>query len=202
MVQRCTSKIAGNKFSLLLLRTEAFLAHKSQFTLELHETPAAMENKNMLALKYYVDESGNTGDVLNTGDNFDFGGQSVFALACIGFDDHTRLEDIISSLRKKYKIQAAELKCKALYKSSPKLFADLIDHLCSEKIPIFIEAVDKRYFVSINIVNCHVMPAYSSPPETVQSQIVRNHCADFIYNFAPTSVFEMFVRVKIRLMKH
>ncbi|WP_315983249.1 hypothetical protein [Aliamphritea spongicola] len=53
--------------------------------------------------------------------------------------------------------------------------------------------MDKKYFIAANLVNCHVMPAYSSPPETPESQMARNHCADFIYEHAPNSVFNKFI---------
>jgi hypothetical protein len=34
---------------------------------------------------FYIDESGNTGDVLRSGVNYDFSGQPIFSLACIAF---------------------------------------------------------------------------------------------------------------------
>jgi len=37
------------------------------------------------------------------------------------------------------------------------------------------------------------MPPYSSLPEIQDSQVVRNHCADFIYENAPNSVFDKFL---------
>lgn len=148
-----------------------------------------------MTLNYYIDESGNSGDVLSTGENFDFYGQPVFSLACIGVDDTKKLDDFILNLRKKYQIQSSELKSSKIYRKNPKFIVDLVAFLAKEHIPVFIEVVDKKYYISANIVNCHVMPAYFSPPETPKSQLARNHCADFIYDNAPNSVFNKFVGV-------
>lgn len=144
-------------------------------------------------LTYYIDESGNSGDVLSTGTDFDFYGQPVFSLACIGIDETQELDEFLSKLTAKYRIKSSELKSTNIYRKKPKFISDLVDFLGKENIPIFIEVVDKKYFVSANLVNCHVMPAYSSPPETAQSQMARNHCADFIYYNAPISVFNKFI---------
>jgi hypothetical protein len=148
-----------------------------------------------MVLNYYIDESGNSGDVLNSGEDFNFCGQPVFSLACIGVDEIGKLEVYISALKSKYKIQGVELKSTKIYKNKPNFIVELIEFLRDEKIPIFIEVVDKKYYISANIVNCHVMPPYSSPPETPESQFVRNSCADFIYENAPLSVFNKFLDV-------
>ena len=61
-------------------------------------------------LNYYIDESGNTGDVLSTGNDFDFSGQPIFSLACVGVDQTEKLDEFIHKLKSKYKIQGKELK--------------------------------------------------------------------------------------------
>jgi len=142
---------------------------------------------------YYIDESGNSGDVLSTGTEFEFNGQPFFSLACIGIDDTDKLDQFVSALRSRYKINSLELKSTKIYKRKPKFIADLVGFLCKERIPILIEVVDKKYYISANIVNCHVMPPCSSPAETPQSLFIRNHFADFVYNEAPNSVFEKFI---------
>ena len=146
-----------------------------------------------MALNYYIDESGNSGDVLSSGENYNFNGQPVFSLACIGVDNVDNLKQFISNLKIKYRIQGSELKSTKIYKNKPSFIVDIVEYLGKEKIPIFIEVVDKKYYISANLVNCHVMPAYSSPPETQESRIARNHCADFIYENAPRPVFDNFI---------
>ncbi len=146
-----------------------------------------------MILNYYIDESGNSGDVLNTGNDFDFCGQPVFSLACIGVRDAQKLCSFIVKKKDQYNLQGEELKSSKIYKKKPKFIVELVEYLAQEKIPIFIEVVDKKYFISANMVNCHVMPAHCFPPETQQSQLVRNQCADFIYENAPSSVFNKFI---------
>lgn len=147
-----------------------------------------------MVLNYFIDESGNTGDALNTGNDFDFCGQPVFSLACLGVDDLAKFNDFIFCLKSKYRLQGQELKSTRIYKNKPNFIIDLVDYLDKQQIPIFIEVVDKKYYISANLINCHVMPPNFSTPETQQSQIVRNHCADFIYENAPRSVFDKFIK--------
>jgi hypothetical protein len=45
-----------------------------------------------------LDESGNSGDLVNTGAAFDFVRQPVFALACIGIDDDSKLADDVAAI--------------------------------------------------------------------------------------------------------
>jgi len=137
-----------------------------------------------MPLNYYIDESGNSGDVLSTGNNFDFYGQPVFSLACVGIDESHNIEEYILNLKKQYRIQGTELKSTNIIKNKIKFVVDLISYIRKKEIPVFIEAVDKKYFISANIINCHVIPPYSSLPETQRSMIIRNHCADFIYENA------------------
>jgi len=63
-------------------------------------------------MKYYIDESGNTGDLIMTEENLNFSSQEYFTLACIGLEDEKLidLENYIKKLKKKYKIQNKELK--------------------------------------------------------------------------------------------
>src|SRR5437588_689110 len=100
-------------------------------------------------LTYYIDESGHSGDLAsNTGSNFDFEGQPYFALAAVGISALANLEDVIGQLRAKHRIPIGELKSKAL-QSKPAFVADLLNLLIEEKCPLFVEVVDKRYFICI-----------------------------------------------------
>jgi len=38
-------------------------------------------------MKYYIDESGNTGDLVMTEENLNFSSQEYFTLSCIGISD-------------------------------------------------------------------------------------------------------------------
>ena len=62
--------------------------------------------------KFYIDESGNSGDLIMSNENINFASQEYFTLACIGFEDEIldNIETFINELKIKYKIQNSELK--------------------------------------------------------------------------------------------
>ena len=146
-----------------------------------------------MAHSYYIDESGSTGDAVHVGPNFTFGGQPVFTMACVGIDDLGQLESYISTLRRKHKVQGKELKSKAKSARSPGFVQGIVQYLRDRNAPVFVEVVDKKYFISANIVNSLVMPACYSPPETDVSRTIRQHSADFIYGCAPESLYDLFL---------
>jgi hypothetical protein len=63
-----------------------------------------------LASTYYVDESGNTGDLVRSGGDVGFDSQPVFVLACVGCDDTEALATEIERLKVLHQVQAPELK--------------------------------------------------------------------------------------------
>jgi hypothetical protein len=107
--------------------------------------------------KYYLDESGNTGDLANAA-TLNFGDQPYFALACIGLSDHTRFEAEFQHLRSNYGIRSREIKSSIL-KSKPQFGLDLVRLLLAQEASVFIEAVDKTFYICANIVTSLLMPA-------------------------------------------
>ncbi len=67
---------------------------------------------------------GNRGDAALPGVTFDFGGQRIFTLACIGCVDTRALEAELARLIVKHGINAPELKSKALT-GKPQVAADI-----------------------------------------------------------------------------
>lgn len=61
-------------------------------------------------MHFYMDESGNTGDIAATSNKLDFGGQPVFSLAAIGIPNEESLGQALITLRRKHNVQATELK--------------------------------------------------------------------------------------------
>ena len=145
-----------------------------------------------MAINYYIDESGHSGDLIKSGSALDFGGQPFFSLACIGVDDETRLGGEIARLRSKYRIASEELKS-AFLKSKPGFVLDLVEFVCSERFPFFIEVVDKKFFLCAEIVNCHVVPPTSGFEVDFWPNLMRNKFADYLYDHAPVTVFEKFI---------
>jgi hypothetical protein len=99
---------------------------------------------------YVIDESGHSGD-LASAKALDFANQPVFALACIGVTDPEGLADEIERLRIVHRCGPGELKSDMA--RLPQFVTDLAAYLDTHDCPIFIELVDKRFFIAIHIVN-------------------------------------------------
>lgn len=117
--------------------------------------------------KFYIDESGNTGDLVVTEKCDNFSSQKYFTLACIGVNDSSLsdLEDFIEELKLKYKIQSPELKfskMKGIFGKKIGFILELLKFI-EEGCNILIEVVDKKYFLSTTIVNCLINPPYFKP---------------------------------------
>lgn len=117
--------------------------------------------------KFYIDESGNTGDLVVTEEDADFSSQEYFTLACIGLNDSSLpdLESFIKELKLKYKIQSPELKfskMKGIFGKKIGFILELLKFI-EESCDILIEVVDKKYFLSTTIVNCLINPPYFQP---------------------------------------
>ena len=140
----------------------------------------------------YIDESGHSGDIINTGANYDFRGQPYFALAGIGLSDDHDWAERLSGLRKRHHIPDGELKAKSLT-ARPKFSADVLSALVDEQAPLFVEVVDKRYFIGTHIISFQLMPPCLGYTATRWHHAVTNGVADFLYQHAPDSVLDTFI---------
>lgn len=151
--------------------------------------------------KFYIDESGNTGDLVVTEEDADFSSQEYFTLSCIGLNDSnlSDLKDFIKKLKLKYKIQSPELKFAKMRGVFGKKIGFVLELLkfIEESCNILIEVVDKKYFLSTVIVNCLVNPPYFQPQRNQDaiklihlelSQWVYDHVTkDFLIKFTDIS---------------
>ena len=64
----------------------------------------------MVVKDLYLDESGNSGDLISRKNGLGFAGQPVFSLAAVDISQIENFEDRINGLKKKFGVQAAELK--------------------------------------------------------------------------------------------
>lgn len=142
--------------------------------------------------EFYIDESGNTGDVINTGGNFSFGNQPLFVLSAIGISNLDGLHKEILRLKRKHKVQLAELKSTKICKNKPGFIVDLVNYIIAQKIPLFIELVDKKYFICCNIVDCIVMPPYFGTTGD-GALMARNIFADYIYSKDSNLIYDGFI---------
>ncbi|MFY9348867.1 hypothetical protein [Sphingobium xenophagum] len=99
---------------------------------------------------YVIDESGHSGYVASA-KALDFANQPVFALACIGVADEQSLADEMERLRMVHGCGPGELKSDMARLAQ--FVTDLVAYLEASDCPVFIELVDKRFFIAIHIVN-------------------------------------------------
>lgn len=113
----------------------------------------------------YIDESGNTGETLSKDSKFNFIDQPYYVLAGILLDDNSQiaLSAFINSQITKHRIQGNELKAKNVYDSKPTFIAELVDYIVTNKIPFFIELMDKHFYLHVQLVEYFIVPYYSLP---------------------------------------
>ncbi|RRV55511.1 DUF3800 domain-containing protein [Pseudomonas sp. p99-361] len=145
-------------------------------------------------ITYFIDESGNTGDLVLGGDTLSYGGQPYFGLGCIGIKDLTQFEADISALKVKHRIQATDLKSTKIYKNKPTFILDLIKLIASKKIPFFIELVEKKFFAATNLAYYLVWPPYFSGPGSQQVDYIRTVFAQILTKEAPNEVFTAYFK--------
>lgn len=130
--------------------------------------------------RYFLDESGHSGDLISAPD-LEFSGQPIFALACVGGDE-ARLATELERLRVKHGCGAGELKSKALGPKLPAFASDLIQWLRASRAPIFVELVEKRFFLVNHIVN-HLLCGPYDLDDVAQGERCAMaeflHCPDF-----------------------
>jgi len=146
-----------------------------------------------MGITFYLDESGHSGDLVNCGNSFDFKDQPYFVLAAVGLSNEVTLATHVAELRTLHKIPEGELKSKSLI-SKPKFVADVIDYLLSINAPMFVEVVNKRYFICVNITSFQLLPACMGFPEGPQTTYVRNAMADFLCSEATDQLLDAFVQ--------
>lgn len=148
------------------------------------------QGQNMTTV--YIDESGHSGDMINSGNAYDFKGQPYFALAGIGLEDGHDWDDRINELRNRHRIPAGELKSKSLT-AKPRFSAEVIHGLLDQRAPLFIEVVDKRFFICTSITSFQLLPACLGYTESVELHFIKNTVADFLYFHASERVLDTFV---------
>jgi hypothetical protein len=146
--------------------------------------------------EYYLDESGNSGDLARPGKDFDFAQQQIFSLACLGVEDSHALGAEITKLKTAYRIQAPELKS-SLVRDKPKLIIELVDYIERNELPLFIELIDKRFFIAANMVNTLIVPPIGEhefdPQKFGQMQWMRNHFGEYLCARAPSDIFAAYI---------
>lgn len=144
----------------------------------------------MTVRRYFLDESGHSGDLAGNAGALGFGGQPVFALACIGVSDEEVLLRELQRLRQAHRFGGSELKSGALKARLPSIGGALARFLIAESSPIFIEVVEKRFFAAIHIVNHLLCGGMGIAEVDLQS---RNMLAEFIADHGPDALFQAYL---------
>lgn len=145
-------------------------------------------------ITYFIDESGNTGDLILGGETLSYGGQPYFGLGCLGIKDITQFEADITALKLKHRIQANDLKSTKIYKNKPAFILDLIKLIAIQKIPFFVELVEKKFFAATNLAYYSIWPPYFSGPGSKQADYIRTVFAQILTKEAPNQVFTMYFK--------
>lgn len=140
----------------------------------------------------YIDESGHSGDMINSGKSYDFKGQPYFVLAGVGLEDDHDWEGRIGELRSRHRIPPGELKSKSLT-SKPKFSAEVINALLDQEAPLFVELVDKRYFICTSITSFQLLAPCLGYPDSMEPHFIKNTVADFLHFHASERVLDTFV---------
>lgn len=140
---------------------------------------------------YFLDESGNTGDLIHPGAGFTFDGQEVFVLTAIGVQDPDALGALLTDMKAEHRVQAPELKFDSVRKK-PRFISDLFDGLEGLGAHLFSEVVDKRHFIGAHMILTLVLPPIPGRSNDPQEHYVRYAMAEYLSR-APTAVFRAFV---------
>lgn len=150
--------------------------------------------------KFYIDESGNTGDLVVTEKDDNFSSQEYFTLACVGLNDSSLsdLEGFIKKLKSKYKIQAPELKfskMKGIFGKKIGFILELLKYM-EESSNILIEVVDKKYFLSTIIVNCLINPPYFQPDRDQNTEkLIHLEFSQWVYEYVTKEFLIKFTNI-------
>ena len=142
---------------------------------------------------YFIDECGHTGDLAKSSAMTGFDDQPIFSLAAVGVPDDASLIKEIDRLKAKHRVKLSELKSSSL-RDRPAFTFDVVDFVCKEAYPFFIEVVDKRFFLTTHIVSRQLLPPTAGLEEDARTHILRNLLADYLHDRAPEDVFAKFVQ--------
>lgn len=140
--------------------------------------------------RYFLDESGHGGD-LASAKNLDFAGQPFFALACVGAAEVGLLAVELDRLRVSHACGEGELKSTKLGKKLAPIAQELIAFLVRQQWPLFVELVDKRFFVAIHVVNHLLCGPYGLDNVDMAS---RNMIAEFLSDEDSDAVLLAYVK--------
>ena len=145
-----------------------------------------------MSVVYFIDESGHGGDIAKAKSRYDFNGQPIFVLACVGIPSDSAIEEELSRIRLRYNCASGELKSDSIAKR-PQMSVEIIDALLRANAPIMIEVVDKRFFICMNITSFLLLPFAGRAEQSPQLSYFRNIFAEYLCENLPDSTLDLFI---------
>lgn len=156
------------------------------------QTEASTDRAHSVPVAYYIDESGNTGDLTTAGiETYGFE-QRMFTLAAVGCDLDDAFMERFKVLRTAHRIQSPEVKSRQAYER-PQFLSGLLDLLEERGCPIFIEAVDKHYFVIASIMDRIVVPYVGACDVQPRTLWMKGVMADHMAIYGPPELALAFI---------
>jgi hypothetical protein len=143
-------------------------------------------------MDYFIDECGQTGDLAKNNAISGFDDQPIFTLAAVGVADATSLQTEVDRLKTKHGVKLPELKSSAM-RDRPGFTLDVVSFLCRERYPLFLEIMDKKFFIATNITSIQLLPPIGGLVEDARTNYFKNAIADYILEQAPDGVFATFI---------
>ena len=150
-------------------------------------------------MTFYIDETGNSGDVVVRSGKEMFGGQPVFALAAVGDSPGASdLGDAIRKLADEHGVAGAETEVKGgkIAKSRPAFVLALVCHLVEHGHPVLVELVDKGYHLATQIAQHFLLGAPTLAkgldPHSVETWALSNRLAEVVYDHADRDLYELY----------
>lgn len=146
-----------------------------------------------MTYNYYIDESGNSGDLIGKNIDLSFGGQPIFTLACVGISNEEELVTQVNKLKEKHGVKDKELKSSDLYFAKPEFILDVAKLISDLRLPILVELVDKRYCIATSIVLHQIWPRhFTEDGPNEEAQHIRNGWADYMAHNLKNTCYEKF----------
>lgn len=143
-------------------------------------------------MDYFIDESGQTGDVARLSALSGFSDQPVFSLAAVGVADELSLEKEINRFREKHRIRFDELKSSAR-RERPDFTYEVVKLVCTERYPFFLEVMDKKYYLAAHMTSRQLLPPLRGLAADPRTHFFQNLVADYLFDRLPDAVFAKFV---------
>lgn len=158
----------------------------------MQQTEPSLDLAYSVPAAYYIDESGNTGDLTAAKIEIYVKDQRMFTLAAVGCDLDQPFKDRFEALKAAHRMQSSEVKSKQAY-GRPQFVSGLLDLLEERGCPIFIEAVDKHYFVIANIMDRIVVPYVGECDFQPRTLWMKGVMADHMAVYGPPELAHAFI---------